>query len=34
MANSRGRREAASLLIRKMYGWRGYAVDPARACAE
>ncbi len=29
MANSRGRREAASLLIRKMYGWRGYAVDPA-----
>jgi hypothetical protein len=28
MANSAGRREAASLLIRKMYGWRGYAVDP------
>jgi hypothetical protein len=28
MANSSGRREAASLLIRKMYGWRGYAVDP------
>jgi hypothetical protein len=27
MANSAGRREAASLLIRKMYGWRGYAVD-------
>lgn len=27
MANSEGRREAASLLIRKMYGWRGYAVD-------
>jgi hypothetical protein len=29
LANSAGRREAASLLIRKMYGWRGYAVDPA-----
>jgi hypothetical protein len=29
MANSHGRREAASLLIKKMYGWRGYAVDPA-----
>jgi hypothetical protein len=29
MANSLGRREAASLLIKKMYGWRGYAVDPA-----
>lgn len=28
MANSAGRREAASLLIRKMYGWRGYAVEP------
>jgi hypothetical protein len=28
MANSRGRREAASLLIKKMYGWRGYSVDP------
>ena len=27
MANSAGRREAASLLIRKMYGWRGYSVD-------
>ncbi|QYF96163.1 long-chain N-acyl amino acid synthase [Massilia sp. PAMC28688] len=27
LANSAGRREAASLLIRKMYGWRGYAVD-------
>ncbi len=27
MANSAGRREAASLLIRKMYGWRGYAVE-------
>jgi hypothetical protein len=31
MANSAGRREAASLLIRKMYGWRGYAVDPEQA---
>lgn len=29
MANSAGRREAASLLIRKMYGWRGYTVDAA-----
>lgn len=28
MADSRGRREAAGLLIRKMYGWRGYAVEP------
>lgn len=28
MANSRGRREAASLLLKKMYGWRGYDVDP------
>jgi hypothetical protein len=27
LANSTGRREAASLLIRKMYGWRGYAVE-------
>lgn len=27
LANSAGRREAASLLIRKMYGWRGYAVE-------
>ncbi|MES2298367.1 MAG: long-chain N-acyl amino acid synthase [Pseudomonadota bacterium] len=31
MANSRGHREAASLLIRKMYGWRGYAVEPGGA---
>ncbi|MHA4871554.1 N-acyl amino acid synthase FeeM domain-containing protein [Duganella sp. PWIR1] len=31
MANSQGRREAASLLLKKMYGWRGYAVDPAVA---
>lgn len=29
MANSQGRREAASLLLKKMYGWRGYAVDPS-----
>lgn len=29
MANSQGRREAASLLIRKMYGWRGYDVEHA-----
>jgi len=28
MANSQGRREAASLLLKKMYGWRGYSVDP------
>ena len=28
MANSEGRREAASLLLKKMYGWRGYAVEP------
>lgn len=31
MANSAGRREAASLLIRKMYGWRGYAVEDGAA---
>jgi hypothetical protein len=29
MANSRGTRESASLLIRKMYGWRGYDVQAA-----
>ena len=29
MANSRGRREAATLLLKKMYGWRGYDVDPS-----
>ena len=29
MANSQGRREAASLLLKKMYGWRGYDIDPA-----
>lgn len=28
MANSQGRREAASLLLKKMYGWRGYDIDP------
>ncbi|OFA00945.1 hypothetical protein DUPY_22290 [Duganella phyllosphaerae] len=28
MANSAGRREAASLLLKKMYGWRGYSVEP------
>jgi len=33
MANSLGRREAASLLIKKMYGWRGYAVDPSTSHA-
>jgi hypothetical protein len=27
MVNSEGRREAASLLIKKMYSWRGYAID-------
>jgi hypothetical protein len=31
LANSAGRREAASLLIRKMYGWRGYAFEPNEA---
>jgi hypothetical protein len=30
LANSAGRREAASLLIRKMYGWRGYAFEPSQ----
>ncbi|MDB5953018.1 MAG: long-chain N-acyl amino acid synthase [Massilia sp.] len=29
MANSAHRREAASVLIRKMYGWRGYAFEPS-----
>ncbi|SFU58618.1 N-acyl amino acid synthase FeeM domain-containing protein [Pseudoduganella namucuonensis] len=29
MANSRGQREAATLLLKKMYGWRGYDVDPS-----
>jgi hypothetical protein len=27
MASNEGRREAASLLLRKMYGWRGYDVE-------
>lgn len=30
MADSARRREAASVLIRKMYGWRGYAFEPAQ----
>ena len=29
LANSAGQRESASLLLQKMYGWRGYEVDPA-----
>lgn len=29
MANSAGQREAATLLLKKMYGWRGYEVDPS-----
>ena len=29
MANSARRREAAGVLIRKMYGWRGYAFEPS-----
>ena len=28
MANSSGRREEASLLIKKKYSWRGYSIDP------
>ncbi|MTW04226.1 long-chain N-acyl amino acid synthase [Duganella ginsengisoli] len=28
LANSRHERESASLLLKKMYGWRGYDVDP------
>jgi hypothetical protein len=28
MADTAGRRKAAALLIQKMYGWRGYEVDP------
>jgi hypothetical protein len=28
LANSRREREAASVLLKKMYGWRGYDVDP------
>ena len=30
MANSEGRREAASMLLKKMYAWRGYAVESAK----
>lgn len=29
LANSAGQREAASVLLQKMYGWRGYAVNAA-----
>lgn len=29
LANSAGQREAASVLLQKRYGWRGYAVDAA-----
>ena len=29
LANSAGQREAASLLLQKMYGWRGSAVEAA-----
>lgn len=28
MANSAGRREEASVLIKKKYAWRGYSIDP------
>ncbi len=28
LANSAGKREAASVLLQKMYGWRGYEVEP------
>ena len=28
MANSEGKREQASVLLKKMYDWRGYAIDP------
>jgi hypothetical protein len=28
MANSKGTREAASLLLKKMYSWRGYSLEP------
>lgn len=31
LANSAGQREAASVLLQKMYGWRGYEVDPKSA---
>ena len=29
MANMHGTREAASLLLKKMYSWRGYSIEPA-----
>lgn len=29
MANSKGQREAASLLIKKKYAWRGYSFEPS-----
>ena len=29
MANSKGRRESATMLLKKMYAWRGYAVEPS-----
>jgi hypothetical protein len=28
MANSRGTRDAGSLLLKKMYSWRGYSIEP------
>ena len=28
MANSHGRREAATVLLKKMYSWRGYSIEP------
>lgn len=31
MASSRGTRDAASLLLKKMYSWRGYAIEPSGA---
>ncbi|WP_374580731.1 long-chain N-acyl amino acid synthase [Pseudoduganella sp.] len=31
LANSTGQREAASVLLQKMYGWRGYDVEPYAA---
>lgn len=34
MANSEGRREAASVLVRKMYAWRGYSLDDSSESNE
>jgi hypothetical protein len=35
LANSERRREAAGLLIKKMYSWRGYEVDaPVKQCPD